>query len=144
MENKILFENGRTIITNKKVSSMQTEIKKTNQNVLDEMQAVFDNVEKGYQSVHTQACPEQNCPNNQANFFGGQNQSMLASLLPLLKTMGGKNMGNLASIMSNLPSGSANNGNMLSQLLPLIQNLNSKKQSKKDEIKIDSFKRADE
>ncbi len=144
MENKILFENGRTIITNKKVSSMQTEIKKTNQNVLDEMQAVFDNVEKGYQSVHTQSCPEQNCPNNQANFFGGQNQSMLASLLPLLKTMGGKNMGNLASIMSNLPSGSANSGNMLSQLLPLIQNLNSKKQSKKDEIKIDSFKRADE
>lgn len=144
MENKILFENGRTIITNKKVSSMQTEIKKTNQNVLDEMQAVFDNVEKGYQSVHTQGCPEQNCPNNQANFFGGQNQSMLASLLPLLKTMGGKSMGNLASIMSNLPSGSANNGNMLSQLLPLIQNLNSKKQSKKDEIKIDSFKRADE
>ncbi len=144
MENKILFENGRTIITNKKVSSMQTEIKKTNQNVLDEMQSVFDNVEKGYQSVHTQSCPEQNCPNNQTNFFGGQNQSMLASLLPLLKTMGGKNMGNLASIMSNLPSGSANNGNMLSQLLPLIQNLNSKKQSKKDEIKIDSFKRADE
>ena len=144
MENKILVENGRTIITNKKVSGMQTEIKKTNQNVLDEMQSVFDNVEKGYQSARTQNYPEQNCPNNQPNFSCSQNQSMLASLLPLLKTMGGKSMGNLASIMSNIQSNNTNNGNMLSQILPLIQNINNKKQSNKEEIKIDSFKRADE
>lgn len=143
MENKILVENGRTIITNKKVSGMQTEIKKTNQNVLDEMQSVFDNVEKGYQNANAQNYTEQNCPNSQPSFFGGQSQSILASLLPLLKNMGGKNMGNLASIMSNLPNNNTNNGNMLSQLLPLIQNMN-KKQNKKEEIKIDSFKRADE
>ena len=136
MENKILFEQGRTIITNKKVSSMQTEIKKTNQNVLDEMQSVYDNVEKGYESTQN-AVVQNSCPNCQG-------QSMLASLLPLLKTMGGKNSGNLASIMSALPSSTGANGsNMLSQLLPLLQNMNTKKATTQERTKIDSFKRAD-
>lgn len=140
MENKILIENGRTIITNKKVSTMKTEIKPTNKNMLDEMQAVYDNLEKGYDNVHTQNSLNQH---SQPNFFNGQGQGLLATILPLLKNMGGKNLGNIANIMSSLSNSNNQENNLLGQLLPLLQNMSTKKQEKQ-EIKIDSFKRADE
>lgn len=136
MENKIYVENGRTIISSKKTSSMKTQISKTNQNILDEMQAVYDNVEKGYTTAPITQSSCENCPN----------QSMLASILPLLKNMGGKNLGNIASIMSSLPTttNATDSGNALAKLLPLVQSLNTKKESKPEQKKIDSFTRADE
>lgn len=139
MENKIYVENGRTIISSKKTSSMKTQISKTNQNILDEMQAVYDNVEKGYENAHTSPPAQNSCENC-------PNQSMLASILPLLKNMGGKNLGNIASIMSSLPNttNGTDSGNALAKLLPLVQSLNTKKESKSEQTKIDSFKRADE
>lgn len=140
MENKILVENGRTIITNRKVSGMKSEIKPTNKNILDEMQSVYDTVENGYKTGQDNFS---NQNQNSMGMFGGQTQSMLTKLLPLLKNMGGKNMGNIANIMSSLPSSGTQENNLIGQLLPLLQNMSSKKQDNK-EIKIDSFKRADE
>ena len=146
-KNKIVVEKGHTTIVDNKATK-EPNIKRANSDMLNEMQSVFDRVEKGSQSVSTMGVQEnQPNQNNMCSNYGGCNQSNLMSLLPLLAGMGGKNMGNISSIMSNLPNSQNGGGNMnmLSQLLPLLQNLkSSNKKQNQNTLSIDSLTKADD
>lgn len=146
-KNKIVTEKGHTIIVDNKTSK-EPNIKRANSAMLDEMQSVFDRVERDNQSVFTLSKNEsQATPNNMNYNTNGLGQSNIMSILPLLAGLGGKNMSNLSSIMSSLPNKQQNNStnmNLISQLLPLLQNMKSFKKNNKNEIQIDSLTKADD
>ena len=146
-KNKIIVENGRTTIIDNKPAK-EPSIKRLNSDLLDEMQAVFDKVEKNSQKISAMGTQENQVnQNNIGNNLIGCNQSGLMSLLPLIAGMGGKNMSNISSIMSNLQTSQNGGGNVniLSQLLPLLQNLkSSNKKQTQNTLSIDSLTKADD